>query len=98
MPLSRFLAFDIETVPDPAAGRRVLGLTGEDGAVIEGMLRARLNETKGETEFLKPPFHKIIELSVAIFDVDAGSCETSSLSECGDEPAMLSAFLKKLCE
>ncbi len=39
-------AFDIETIPDPDAGRRLMGLTGDDLAVIEEMVRARLEEER----------------------------------------------------
>ncbi len=31
------IAFDIETIPDPGFGRRVMGFEGDNAAVIEAM-------------------------------------------------------------
>ncbi len=65
-------AFDIETVPDPEAGRRVLGLAGDDGEVIEAMLARRLEETDGRSDFHVPPFHRVVAVAVAWLDPAAG--------------------------
>jgi hypothetical protein len=58
-------AFDIETVPDVEAGRRLLGLDDlDDGQVAESMLAARREETAG-SEFLRLHMHRVVVISIA---------------------------------
>ncbi|MBK8002407.1 MAG: 3'-5' exonuclease [Gemmatimonadetes bacterium] len=59
------LAFDLETVPDTDAGRRLHGLTGTDAEVAAAMLARRQEETGGRTDFLKPAYHRVVGLGVA---------------------------------
>ncbi len=59
------LAFDLETVPDTDAGRRLHGLTGTDAEVAAAMLALRQEETGGRTDFLKPAYHRVVGLGIA---------------------------------
>jgi predicted PolB exonuclease-like 3'-5' exonuclease len=61
-------AFDIETIPDPGIGRRVLGLTGDDDAVVREMIRLRLEETDNRSEYPQLPFHRVVTIGVAWLD------------------------------
>lgn len=55
--------FDIETVPDVDAGRKLLNLTGlSDHDVAEAMFAQRRQETNG-SEFLRHYLHKIVAIS-----------------------------------
>jgi len=58
-------AFDIETVPDVDAGRRLHGLSGlDDHDVAEAMVALRRQEASG-SEFLRQHLHRIVVISVA---------------------------------
>ncbi len=58
-------AFDIETVPDTGAGRRLFGLEGlDDHAVAEAMLSLRRAETDG-SDFMRLHLHQVVVISVA---------------------------------
>ncbi len=65
------LAFDIETIPDPEAGRRLYDLTGDDRNVVREMVRLRLEETDGRTEYPELPFHRIVAICGAWLDLPA---------------------------
>lgn len=57
-------AFDIETVPDVAGGRRLHGLEGlDDQAAAEAMLAMRREENG--SDFLRLPLHRVVVISVA---------------------------------
>ena len=61
------LVFDIETVPDVAAGRRLLGLAGvSDGEVAEAMFSRRRHETHGASDFLRHHLHRVVAISVLL--------------------------------
>lgn len=74
-------AFDIESIPDPDLGRRVLGLEGDDPAVIAAMMARRLDETAGRTDFFQPPFHRIVTISVAWLDPAQGIFRLGSFGQ-----------------
>jgi len=61
------LVFDIETVPDLEAGRRLLGLDGlsEDDVGL-AMMKLRRDETEGRSDFLKPHLHRVVAISVLL--------------------------------
>ncbi len=65
-----WMVFDIETVPDAEMGRRWLGLSQDvsDREVRERMMAARREETKQQTDFLKPPFHQVVAIAAALID------------------------------
>jgi hypothetical protein len=86
-------AFDIETVPDPDFGRRVMRLEGDDAAVIEAMARQRLEETEGRTAYPSPPLHRIVTIAVARLDPGGGSFAVDTLGgEAWNERSHLEGF------
>ncbi len=63
------VAFDIETIPDPDIGRRLLGVAGSDAEVVHEMVRLRLGETGGSSEYPQLPWHRIVSIEcVALND------------------------------
>lgn len=61
------LVFDIETIPDVDAGRRLYDLEGlDDRDVANVMLSRRQQETEGRTDFLRHPLHKVVAISVVL--------------------------------
>ncbi|RMF14064.1 MAG: 3'-5' exonuclease [Candidatus Dadabacteria bacterium] len=92
-------AFDIETVPDTEVGRRVFGFEGSFVEVAEQMLAQRLEQTDGRTDFLKPPYHRIVTISIAWLDIQLGQVrfKLDSIGEDRlDEGALLEAFFTVL--
>jgi len=80
------LVFDIETVPDLAGGRRILGLEGmNDGEVATAMRTLRL-AAKGN-DFQPAHLQRIVAISVALRQGDAFRCW--SLGEEGSDEAEL---------
>lgn len=65
-----WMVFDIETVPDAEIGRGWLNVEKEttDRAIRQEMLRHRLEETDGRSDFLKPPFHRVAAIAAALID------------------------------
>lgn len=60
------LAFDIETIPDVEAGRRLYGLVGlSDEDTARAMFQRRRQETGG-SEFLPLHLHRIVAISIAL--------------------------------
>ncbi|MFO1434979.1 MAG: 3'-5' exonuclease [Gammaproteobacteria bacterium] len=60
------LVFDIETVPDVEAGRRLLDLTGlSDADVAKAMFAKRRQETGG-SEFLKHHLQRVVAISTLL--------------------------------
>ncbi|MGH8583470.1 MAG: 3'-5' exonuclease [Gammaproteobacteria bacterium] len=58
------LVFDIETVPDVAAGRRLYGLNGLSDVEVANVMRTkRMQETEGRNEFLRHPLHRVVAIS-----------------------------------
>lgn len=65
------LVFDIETVPDVAAGRRLYDLNGlDDAEVANVMFSQRSQETQGSSEFLRHHLHRVVAVSVALRSAD----------------------------
>lgn len=58
------LVFDIETVPDAAAGRRLYGLEGLEEADAVRAMQARRRQATGGSEFLQRHLHRIVAISV----------------------------------
>ena len=58
------LVFDIETIPDVAAGRKLYNFTGDDQAVATAMFAQRA--TKSGSEFLQHYLHQITAISVVL--------------------------------
>lgn len=57
--------FDIETVPDVEAGRRVLGLDGLSDTDTAEAMYARRRQDTGGSDFLRHHLHKIAVISIA---------------------------------
>ncbi len=90
-------AFDIETVPDTALGRRLHGHQGDFRAVTEAMLARRLEETDQRSDFLRPPWHRIVAMAVAWLEPDTGRFKLGSLGDdVLDEGSMLEHFFRVL--
>ncbi len=65
------LVFDIETVPDTAAGARLYDLQDlDDREVAEIMFTRRWRETGGTTDFLRHHLHKVVAISVLLAGAD----------------------------
>ena len=79
----RIAAFDIETIPDPDLGRRLLGIEGDDAVVVREMVRRRLEESGGRTDYPQSPWHRIVCVCVSLLDPASGKVEIRSL---GGEP------------
>jgi predicted PolB exonuclease-like 3'-5' exonuclease len=73
--MDRVVVFDIETVPDLAAGRALLGeaADGMDDAALRVRLGARYAREGQDpaTAFLKPPLHAIACLALLVAERDA---------------------------
>ena len=76
------LAFDIETVPDVASGRRLLALDGLDDADVARIMRQRRQQASG-TEMMRHHLNRIVAIAVVLragtrFQVwSLGSAESS---------------------
>ncbi|MBI5136622.1 MAG: 3'-5' exonuclease [Nitrospirae bacterium] len=63
-PKRHIFVFDIETVPDLDAGRRLLDLPGaSDAQVAEALKAYHLQVTDGRNDFLRQPFWKVVAIS-----------------------------------
>ena len=82
--------FDIETIPDAALIRNVLGYEGDDYHV--SMLAMKEQEEKSGSSFLPLPFHKIVAVSAVIAD-DFGMFRKVSSIEGANEHEMVKNFL-----
>jgi predicted PolB exonuclease-like 3'-5' exonuclease len=61
------LVFDIETIPDTEAGKRLYNLDGlSDKEVAEVMFSRRRQETDGASDFLRLHLHRVVAISVVL--------------------------------
>jgi predicted PolB exonuclease-like 3'-5' exonuclease len=92
-------AFDIETIPDPDVGRRILGIEGDDAEVVGEMVRRRLEETEGGTSYPRPPHHRVVTVGVGWLDPASGRCKLGTVGgEAMDERSHLEGFYRMLGE
>lgn len=71
MPLNNIFVFDIETVPDLEAGRRIYNLDGlSDADTAKAMFHIRNQETGG-SEFMRHHLHQIVAISVVFKSRDS---------------------------
>jgi len=77
------VAFDIETIPDPEIGRRVMGIEGDDHAVVLEMVRRRQEESKGSQKYPQQPWHRVVCICITVLDPKTGTIEMRAL---GDDP------------
>jgi len=89
------LVFDIETVPDVAGGRRLLGVEDlDDDAIAKAMFQQRRQATG--SEFLRHHLQRVVAISVALRRPD-GKFTIRSVGEVeSDEADLLSRFFKGL--
>ncbi len=88
-------AFDIETIPDPDLGRRVMGFEGDDEAVLHAMVEQRLKETGGGTEYPQLPYHRIVSICVSWLDPETGRFKMDAVGDAAmDERSHLDGFFK----
>lgn len=88
------VAFDIETIPDPDLGRRLLGLTGTDADVVHEMVRRRRDETDGATDYPQQPWHRVVTICATVVDPESGKVEVRALGGGPmDEQSHLSGFV-----
>lgn len=61
------LVFDLETVPDVEAGRRIYGLEGlPDAEVVQAMTHVRYTDTDTRSDFLRLHLHRIVAISAVL--------------------------------
>lgn len=90
-------AFDIETIPDPDAGRTRLGLAGSDEDVVRAMIARRVGETDGRSEYPEQPFHRIVTIGVAWLDPETGRFKLGTSGGAAmDERSHLEGFARLL--
>ena len=60
------LAFDIETVPDVATGKRLYGLEGLSDKDVAQAMFAKRREQTGDSEFLRHHLHRVVAISAVL--------------------------------
>ena len=60
------LAFDIETIPDVATGRRLYDLEGLNDADVARVMFEKRREETGESEFLRHHLHRVVTISAVL--------------------------------
>lgn len=92
--LNNVFVFDIETVPDVAAGRRLYGLRDlTDEAVAKVMVAKRQQETNGASDFLRHHLHRVVAIA-AVFRYE----ERLSLWSLGEESSEESDLVRRFFE
>ncbi|RMH50196.1 MAG: hypothetical protein D6682_07540 [Zetaproteobacteria bacterium] len=93
--------FDIETVPDAAAARRLLGRPElDDDAARQALRDYFLDKTDGRNDFPRQPFHQVVAISYAQLRREPGEQGeelvirriASGGSEASDERALVAGF------
>lgn len=85
------LAFDIETVPDVATGRRLYDLDDLNDAEVARVMFLKRREQTGESEFLRHPLHRVVAISAVLRHGD--SVRVWSLGEeVSDEAELIRRF------
>lgn len=60
------LVFDIETIPDTDAGRRLYGLDGLSDADVARAMAAKRREQTGDSDFLRHHLHRVVAISLVL--------------------------------
>lgn len=81
------LAFDIETVPDVASGRRLHDLDGLSDADVARVLAMKRCEQTGDSEFLRHHMHRIVAIAAVLRHAD--TLRVWSLGESSSDEAEL---------
>ncbi|MDA7989544.1 MAG: 3'-5' exonuclease [Gammaproteobacteria bacterium] len=86
------LAFDIETVPDTAAGARLYGLEGlSDEDIARAMATRRVQQTGG-SDFLPLHLHRVVAISAALRSGEDSLRVWSLGEEDSDEAELIARF------
>lgn len=89
------VAFDIETIPDPDIGRRILGIAGSDAEVVHEMVRLRLEETSGSSEYPQLPWHRVVSICTTTLDPETGKVAIRALGGAAmNERSHIEGFFK----
>lgn len=67
------LTFDIETVPDVEAGRRLHGLDGLSDKDVARVMFQKRREQTGDSDFLRHHLHRVVAISVVLRRADSVS-------------------------
>lgn len=100
-PVRYWMVFDAETVPDAELGRRWLKVGPEvnDTDVRQLMLDKRLADTGGQSNFLKPPFHRVVAIAAALIDENGAIRRLGPVGEESDgEAHTLRVFFQVIAE
>src|SRR3954469_6190115 len=89
------VAFDIETIPDPEIGRRVMGIEGDDHAVVLEMVRRRQDESKGSQKYPQQPWHRIVCVCATLLDTKTGTIAMRTFgADPNDEGSIIRGFFE----
>jgi predicted PolB exonuclease-like 3'-5' exonuclease len=92
MPLNNTFVFDIETIPDLEAGRRIYHLEGlSDEDTAKAMFHIRNQETGG-SEFMRHHLHQIVAISVVFRSRDDIKVWTLGDSDAGEKEILQRFF------
>jgi hypothetical protein len=78
------LTFDIETVPDTDAGRRLYGLDGLSDADVARVMFAKRREQTGDSDFLRHPLHRVVAISAVLRSEAPGGAPALKVWSLGD--------------
>ena len=87
------LVFDIETIPDVAAGRRLYDLDDLNDADVGKIMFHKRREETGDSEFLRHHLHRVVAISVALRNAD-----TFRVWSLGDEKSDEAEILRRFFE
>ncbi len=73
------LVFDIETIPDLEAGRKIYNLTHDDDNAAAAALQLIRREETGGSDFLRLPLQRIVAISVVLHNHE--QCKVWSLGD-----------------
>jgi 3'-5' exonuclease len=79
------LVFDIETIPDTDAGRKLYGLDGLNDADVARAMAAKRREQTGDSDFLRHHLHRVVAISLVLRNAD--SLKVWSIGEIGSSEA-----------
>jgi 3'-5' exonuclease len=65
------LVFDIETIPDTDAGRKLYNLDGSSDADVARAMAAKRREQTGDSDFLRHHLHRVVAISLVLRSGDA---------------------------
>jgi predicted PolB exonuclease-like 3'-5' exonuclease len=87
------LTFDIETVPDVEAGRKLYALHGLSDKDVAKAMAMKRREESGDSDFLRHYLHRVVAISVVLRQ--ANSFNVWSLGEtASDEPELIRRFFE----